>query len=76
MLNHFSLVRYIGIGIGLGANVLVRHALQVGFGQHHSSQTPWEILILQIHCKTNNWGKIYYGARENDNNDNNNDNLV
>ena len=30
MLNHFSLVRYIGIGIGLGANVLVRHALQVG----------------------------------------------
>ena len=30
VLNHFSLVRYIGIGIGLGANVLVRHALQVG----------------------------------------------
>jgi len=28
VLNHFSLVRYIGIGIGLGANVLVRHALQ------------------------------------------------
>ena len=30
VLNHFSLVRYIGIGVGLGANVLVRHALQVG----------------------------------------------
>ncbi|XP_023338144.1 protein NDRG3 [Eurytemora carolleeae] len=27
VLNHFSLVRYIGIGVGLGANVLVRHAL-------------------------------------------------
>jgi len=28
VLNHFALVRYIGIGVGLGANVLVRHALQ------------------------------------------------
>jgi pimeloyl-ACP methyl ester carboxylesterase len=27
VLNHFSLVRYIGVGVGLGANVLVRHAL-------------------------------------------------
>jgi len=28
VLNYFSLVRYIGVGVGLGANVLVRHALQ------------------------------------------------
>lgn len=28
VLNHFALVRYIGVGVGLGANVLVRHALQ------------------------------------------------
>jgi hypothetical protein len=27
VLNHFNIVRYIGIGVGLGANVLVRHAL-------------------------------------------------
>ena len=27
MLNHFNIVRYIGIGVGLGANVRVRHAL-------------------------------------------------
>ena len=37
VLNHFSLVRYIGIGIGLGANVLVRHALQVGKALHDFS---------------------------------------
>ena len=37
VLNHFSLVRYIGIGIGLGANVLVRHALQVGKALHDLS---------------------------------------
>ena len=28
VLNHFSVVRYIGIGVGLGGNVLLRHALQ------------------------------------------------
>jgi pimeloyl-ACP methyl ester carboxylesterase len=28
VLNHFALVRYIGVGVGMGANVLVRHALQ------------------------------------------------
>lgn len=27
VLNHFNIVRYIGIGVGLGANILVRHAL-------------------------------------------------
>lgn len=27
VLNHFSLVKYIGVGVGLGANVLLRHAL-------------------------------------------------
>jgi len=27
VLNHFNIVRYIGIGVGLGANVLTRHAL-------------------------------------------------
>jgi hypothetical protein len=29
VLNHFAVVRYVGVGVGLGANVLVRHALQV-----------------------------------------------
>jgi len=28
VLNHFALVKYIGVGVGLGANVLIRHALQ------------------------------------------------
>ena len=28
VINHFAIVRYIGIGIGLGANVIVRHALK------------------------------------------------
>ena len=27
MLNHFKIVRYIGLGVGLGSNVLTRHAL-------------------------------------------------
>ena len=27
VLNHFNIARYIGIGVGLGANVLTRHAL-------------------------------------------------
>ena len=27
VLNHFKIVKYIGIGVGLGANVLTRHAL-------------------------------------------------
>jgi len=28
VVNHFAVVRYIGIGVGLGGNVLIRHALQ------------------------------------------------
>jgi len=28
IINHFAVVRYIGIGVGLGANVLMRHALK------------------------------------------------
>jgi len=28
VINHFAIVRYVGIGIGLGANVLIRHALK------------------------------------------------
>ena len=28
VLNHFSVVKYIGLGVGLGGNVLIRHALQ------------------------------------------------
>jgi len=28
VINHFAIVRYIGIGVGLGANVLIRHALK------------------------------------------------
>ena len=27
VLNHFKIVKYIGIGVGLGSNVLTRHAL-------------------------------------------------
>jgi pimeloyl-ACP methyl ester carboxylesterase len=27
VLNHFNIVKYIGVGVGLGANVLIRHAL-------------------------------------------------
>ncbi len=27
-MNHFSVVKYVGIGVGLGANVLLRHALK------------------------------------------------
>ena len=27
VLNHFNIVKYIGVGVGLGANILVRHAL-------------------------------------------------
>merc|ERR1711894_772968 len=26
-INHFAVVRYIGIGVGMGANILIRHAL-------------------------------------------------
>ena len=28
VINHFAIVRYIGIGIGLGANVIIRHAMK------------------------------------------------
>ena len=28
MINHFALVRYVGLGVGLGSNVLIRHALK------------------------------------------------
>ena len=28
VINHFAIVKYIGIGVGLGANVLIRHALK------------------------------------------------
>jgi len=28
IINHFAVVRYIGIGVGMGANVLMRHALK------------------------------------------------
>jgi len=28
VLNHFAVVRYVGLGVGLGANVLIRHALK------------------------------------------------
>ncbi len=28
MLNHFSVVSYVGVGVGMGANVLLRHALK------------------------------------------------
>ena len=49
MLNHFSLVRYIGIGIGLGANVLVRHALQVGVQiVKHSNQNFTLAVAAQV----------------------------
>ena len=27
IINHFGVVRYVGVGVGLGANVLIRHAL-------------------------------------------------
>ena len=27
VLNHFNIVKYIGVGVGLGSNVLIRHAL-------------------------------------------------
>ena len=28
VLNHYSVVKYVGLGVGLGANVLLRHALK------------------------------------------------
>ena len=28
VINHFAVVRYIGIGVGMGANILIRHALK------------------------------------------------
>ena len=28
MLNHFAVVKYIGIGVGMGGNILLRHALK------------------------------------------------
>ena len=28
VINHFAIVKYIGLGVGLGANVLMRHALR------------------------------------------------
>ena len=28
VVNHFAVVRYIGIGVGMGANILIRHALK------------------------------------------------
>ena len=27
IINHFGVVHYVGVGVGLGANVLIRHAL-------------------------------------------------
>ena len=27
IINHFGVVRYVGVGVGLGANVLIRHGL-------------------------------------------------
>ena len=29
VINHLAIVRYVGIGVGLGGNVLIRHSLQV-----------------------------------------------
>ena len=28
VINHFSVVRYVGLGVGLGGNVMIRHALK------------------------------------------------
>lgn len=28
VINHFSVVRYVGLGVGLGGNVMLRHALK------------------------------------------------
>ncbi len=28
VINHFGISRYIGLGVGLGSNVLIRHALR------------------------------------------------
>ncbi len=56
VLNHFSVVRYVGLGVGLGANVLIRHALQ--FPERVDS-----LILVNALCTAPGWIEWGYQKR-------------
>jgi len=56
VLNHFNIVRYIGIGVGLGANVLIRHAF--AYPERVDS-----IMLVNASTTKSGWVEWYFQKR-------------
>ena len=55
MINHFAVVRYVGIAVGLGANVMLRHALR--YPERVDS-------LMLVNCVTSAPGWIEWGYQK------------
>ena len=53
VLNHFKIVKYIGIGVGLGSNVLTRHALS------YPERVECMMLVNTCTTKVNNFLALF-----------------
>ena len=56
VINHFGIDRYVGIGVGLGANVLIRHVLKY-------PQRVYSLMIINADCSTPGWIEWGYQKR-------------
>ena len=48
VINHFGIDRFVGIGVGLGANVLIRHVLKY-------PQRVYSLMIINAGCNAPGW---------------------
>lgn len=56
VINHFAVVTYVGIGVGLGANVLIRHAAQY-------PERVDSLLLINATCSAPGWIEWGYQKR-------------
>ncbi len=56
VIDHFAVVRYIGLGVGLGANVLLRHALKYPERVH-------SLVLVNATCQAGGWIEWAYQKR-------------
>jgi len=56
VINHFAVVRYIGIGVGLGANILIRHALKY-------PERVDSLMVVNGNCSAPGWIEWGYQKR-------------
>ena len=56
VLNHFAVVKYIGLGVGLGGNVLVRHALNY-------PERVDSLILVNTNCTAGGWMEWAYQKR-------------